>query len=267
MATSGSGTNATTHSHTLYEQTHSLAEDEHLQAGTPFDRTLSVNFPATDAWSLRIPSNVIEWTAEVRIDIPRCPDWTLKTVLKVVPPDFLQETFAAPIGQSAGLPELSAGRYSDTATPSAAGYEEFRSAPMTEDYGDEAVQNVGEGTVSDDEIGSLLMLIQRISAAGRFGNERSEIAAAASGHVYDVEILVDRVVSTFGFSGGDSRYNNGQTVTGKIANSDQDVQVFTTEATGGLLKLSRGDFWSTRATVSHWDSLYNRLVLLEVPMV
>jgi hypothetical protein len=113
---------------------------------------------------------------------------------------------------------------------------------------------------------SLLAIVGKIERAERFGNERSEIVAATDGHTYNTTVLIDRVSTTFGVSGDDDTFENGRTVIGTIAGTGQKVQLFAVEASNDSLdNLARGGSWQTLATVQNWDSLYDRLVMHEVP--
>jgi hypothetical protein len=85
IATSGSGTNATTHRHTVWEEVVPLVDAGVLAAGEPVDLAAEVTLPESDAASLDAPSNKIEWKAVVQIDIPGWPDWTSEHGLLMVP--------------------------------------------------------------------------------------------------------------------------------------------------------------------------------------
>jgi hypothetical protein len=257
-ATSGSGTNSTTHRHTLHEETHTLHPAGAMLAGEEFSEQFTVSFPETDAWSIAESDNKVTWSAQVRIDIPRFPDWTQKAELQVVPLEFLDD----PAHSGSGRSQSASGHTS--VPPAAVGTasraeSEFREADLP---GTVANNDAGAG----ESMAPLLAVVAEIDQAGRFGNERSEIVAAADGHTYDVVIQIDRVSTTFGFSGDDDAFENGRTVIGRIAGSDQKVQLFAWESSNDSLDyLSRGETWQTRATVRSWDSLYDRLVMHEVP--
>ncbi|MCA9085283.1 MAG: hypothetical protein KDA81_14560 [Planctomycetaceae bacterium] len=250
-ATSGSGTNATTHRHTLLDEQHTLHPAGQMFPGEPFIGDYQLNLPKTQAWSLRLPSNVVEWSVEARIDIPRCPDWSMKTVLTMVPAEFLSGTESVSASPSPAT-------WADTESTDiehTSVQENFRS-PVP----DSRVGNDG----STDDLASIIALVNQIESAGRFGNERSEIAAATAGHVYDVRLVIDRVATTFGYSGTDERFRQGKTVTGTVEGTDQLVQLFTTsEHEAELNRLKRGDVWYGRVVIDSWDSLYNRLIMLE----
>ena len=108
----------------------------------------------------------------------------------------------------------------------------------------------------------MLELVQQISAADRFGSEREDLIAAWSDRELDVVVNVDRVTTTFG-STVDDAYQNGQTVQGTVVETDQSIEVLVGPG-GSVDDLSRGDQWRTRVVVAKWDSLYNRLVALDV---
>lgn len=258
-ATSGSGTNSTTHRHTLYEETHTLHPAGALLAGERFSEQFVIDFPETAAWSIAESDNKIAWSAEIRIDIPRFPDWSKKTELQVIPLEFLDAVAPSVMEQFSSAVDHRYAAPADMDT----------SAESAEQWPDTTGTSVGSGKVRADlgeDMAPLLAIVDEISAAGRFGNERTEIAAATEGHAYDVEVLIDRVSTTFGFSGADARFENGRTIIGTIAGTDQKIQLFAVEANNDSLDyLARGGSWQTLATVKSWDSLYDRLVMHEVP--
>jgi len=113
---------------------------------------------------------------------------------------------------------------------------------------------------ADSELPSIVPLLTDIADAGRYGHEQRDIVTASESQVFDVAVEIDRLVSTFGSQAGAS-YHNGKTITG----TEQTVQIFTRDnANPHVERLSRGDQWRTPAAVHAWDSLYNRLVLIEV---
>ena len=268
LATSGSGTNKTTSRHVLHEQTVTLQPSDHLMAGERFSKRVDIDFPALEYWSLKESDNEVKWTAEVRIDIPLCPDWSTTTELQVVPVEFLDDSHPSS-GQPSPARSIESHQTSELpynaaeSVPTSMGEESdsFETAPA---YSDKPQQNRA-GSYGED-MAPLLQLIQRIADAGRFGNERSEITAAAEGHVYEAEVIVDRISTTFTFPGSDARYKKGKTIIGKLVGADQEVQIYTLDddnTTSG--DVSRGELLQIPAIVAGWDSLYNRLVMHEWP--
>ena len=256
-ATSGSGTSATTRHHTVLEKIHALELAGELTAGELFDQRYSVPFPETGAYSLNEGSNKIEWTVEVRVDIPTFPDWKSKQTVQVLAAEFLDEIAAE-------------GDHPDSARQSAAAVEApttaaapTPAAPATHDVADvPVVPEIEQPVTTSAPSPEVLELVQQISAADRFGSEREDLIAAWSHRELDVVVNVDRVTTTFGTIVDDA-YQNGQTIQGTVAETDQAIEVLTRSA-GSLEDLSRGDQWRSRVMVSKWDSLYNRLVALEV---
>ncbi|MCP4782208.1 MAG: hypothetical protein GY878_01490 [Fuerstiella sp.] len=264
-ATSGSGTNSTTHRHTLYEEMHTLHPAGALLAGERFSEQFMIDFPETDAWSIAESDNKIAWSAEIRIDIPRFPDWSKKEELQVIPLEFLDaaepslmKQFSSAVDDQYAAPAVT----EDTAELEEQSSDSADSSDTwdTPDSSDRVAADAGKDPAS------LLAIISEIGQAGRFGNERSEIVAATEGRAYDLVVLIDRVSTTFGFPGDDARFENGRTITGTIEGTDQKVQLFAADTSNDSLDyLSRGGSWQTLATVKSWDSLYDRLVMHEVP--
>ena len=85
-ATSGSGTDATTHREVLWARTVTLLEARTLMRGVPVDATAPVELPWVGAYSLDVPSNKLAWTAKFRVDIPGWPDWVHEDEIRVIPP-------------------------------------------------------------------------------------------------------------------------------------------------------------------------------------
>ena len=257
-ATSGSGTNSTTYRHTLFDQTFQLHPGGVLLAGEEVTEDFHADFPDSAAWSFKKSDNKITWHAKVRIDIPRFPDWKKTVELQLLPVEFFQQTRT----EDALLP-------ADLSAPKAVPEHPRETSPdvsLEPAYkSDNAPQFQQSSTVSSNSIAPLLRLIDEISNANRFGNERSEIVNQSDGHRYDVQIMVDRTASTYGFTGDDQALANGKTVIGRIVDSDQTVQLFCRETGNDRLdSLSRGDTFLAVASVHSWDSLYNRLVMHEV---
>ena len=257
-ATSGSGTNKTTRHHTVFEKMHVLELAGEFTAGELFDQRYSVPFPETGAYSLNEGSNKIEWTVEVRVDIPAFPDWKSKQTVQVLPAEFLDEIAAQ--GDQRGSAQQSVPAVESPATAATAA---TPAAPATHDVADvSVVPEIEQPVTTSAPSPEVLELVQQISAADRFGSEREDLIAAWSDRELDVVVNVDRVTTTFG-STVDDAYQNGQTIQGTVAETEQAIEVLTRSA-GSLEDLSRGDQWRSRVMVSKWDSLYNRLVALEV---
>lgn len=238
-ATSGSGTNSTTHRHTVYEQSEIIMPAGLLVAGERFAEVLKIPLPETDAWSLEASDNKIEWTVEVRIDIPRFPDWSHSASLQMIPAAFLQRD---PVGTDAG--PAATVPFDDVRETDAAGVEESDDSPAS----------------------TIFELVTAISSADRYGNQRSSVIAAAGDQAYRLSIIVDRISTTLGLSGDlDSDYLQGRTVVGTIAGTEQEVQLFARPLRNAAIdSVARDEVWDTMAVVAQWDSLYNRLVMLEV---
>lgn len=232
-ATSGSGTNKSTHRHTLIDEKQIIIPEGALTAGETFSKQLKIALPETEAWSLSTSDNKLEWKMDVRIDIPRYPDWSEKTTLQMVPAKYFRD---------AGTP-----------VPS--------TALETVQAGDPAIDSVVDAPAAS----TIFQFISEITQADRYGNERSTVVSAADGRIFNVALIVDRVSTTLGLSDvvGDE-HMQGRTVLGTVAGTDQEVQLFTRPSNNTAVDtIARDEVWESRAAVKKWDSLYNRLVLVE----
>ncbi len=77
---SGSGSTRKTHTHEVLCKQHKLMSAGSLTSGQPQKFDFSYTFPTTAPPSMRFADNELTWTSELRIDIPKWPDY-----LKVVP--------------------------------------------------------------------------------------------------------------------------------------------------------------------------------------
>jgi len=84
-AVSGSGTNTSTHSHRVYEQSYALLEDEHVAKDSAWSRTVELTVPSDAPPSFGAGSNRLQWEAELVVDLPRWPDWVRRQPLRVLP--------------------------------------------------------------------------------------------------------------------------------------------------------------------------------------
>ena len=82
---SGSGTNRTTHRHNVLDQSFTIAEATSLRPNEKRRFPLTIEIPVNAPYSLSLDDNDLVWSANVRIDIPRWPDWRRTFPLSVIP--------------------------------------------------------------------------------------------------------------------------------------------------------------------------------------
>jgi len=254
-ATSGSGTNSTTHKHTILEQKLVLRANDMLPANELVDEEFSLVFPGTAAYTTELPDNKIQWTAVVRIDIPSFPDWSKTQPLQVVPAAFLVNVSEA-VKISSGQDSSSVGSSRMARPPASVSPPPISSSQQFDSSTDADTPETWEEDVSP----GLAQLVTSINAAPRHGNERGDIVSHAAGQAFDAIIVIDRVTSLMGSTACDPRYEYGKSVTGTIEGTNQAVQVITPESQNDEIDdLRRGDIWQTQISITDWDSLYNRI--------
>ncbi len=82
---SGSGSNTTTHRHTFFDQTISLAESTKLSPGQVQRFPIELSLPDEAPLSINLASNTLSWNANTRIHLASWPDWKKSTTIHVVP--------------------------------------------------------------------------------------------------------------------------------------------------------------------------------------
>ena len=82
---SGSGSNRKSHKIDLSQQVGELAGTQRLTAGQLQSFDFEIKVPANAAPSMKLIDNEVVWTVELRVDIPKWPDWT-ETFTMIVEP-------------------------------------------------------------------------------------------------------------------------------------------------------------------------------------
>ena len=256
VAVSGSGTNTTTHTHTLHDETLTIEPEGILSVGKPFDREIEVPLPEITAYSFHSGSNNINWSTEIRIDLPGIPDWKEEEQFEVIPAEFLDPDSVKPIEtsrQPAAAPTASSNAAPvPTANP-----------PVTADAEPASPAAAAPIPTPVTPASPIVALLSQLNDPGNTDSQRTQLIESMQGKSFPVTVDVERSVSTFTSQDGD-QYKNGYTITGVIAGSEQAVELFTlNESSDAVRDLRRGNSWNTTVSVSRWDTLYNRLVLLQ----
>lgn len=248
----GSGTDKRTYRETLFEERFPLAESQKLTAGELFSLSGTCTLPTSKAYSFKAPDNQVKWTAEVRISIPRWPDWVQSETLQMVPVEFL--VLEATPGVSSELPAPDPSMASATGFVSPATLpidaEVIRQEEMLEDEVSEAVADSVAGVL--DEV----MQAERVTSA------RQAVIDLYAEQTFPAEVSVERSYSTYGQD--DDRYNDGRTVIGKLVGTSHGIRLFLLprqEEDAG--RLEEGQSWKGTVRVLHWDGLYQRADLFE----
>jgi hypothetical protein len=105
---SGSGSNAKTHRHEIFQRDIMLANHPELSGDKTVHYEINTQLPPVAAYSIKLTSNELQWLTELRVGIPGLVDWKDRRVLTVVPPS--DPLAAAKLGRA-----LDAQRFGDSA--------------------------------------------------------------------------------------------------------------------------------------------------------
>ncbi len=260
-AASGSGTDKTTHTHQLLLESHLIRESGMVEAGEAVEETIQIPFPSSGAFSFEASDNSIKWTAEVRIDIPRFPDWTSTETLQLVPAEFLIDYSPATTTENCGTlqsrtqdGEDDENEESDPRIGASSGQTNSRNP------GVEPMDDMPTSLRRPKTAASIMDLVTQLNAVSRHSTQRAEIVRAAAGTSMAVSITIERIVSTIGSLVNDEAYDSGKTVSGTIDGTRQAIQVLAKPTSTPVLeRLSPGDSWQTAIEPVEWDTLYNRI--------
>lgn len=133
---SGSGSNAKTHRHELFQRDIVLATNPELKGEKTVRYEIQTRLPPVAAYSIKLTSNELQWLTELRVGIPGLVDWKDRRVLTVVPPSDPRSV--AKLGNA-----LEAARFGDSPNAISTG----------PDYDSDAISDVavGENAITFDE--------------------------------------------------------------------------------------------------------------------
>ena len=286
---SGSGTNKTTHTHKLHEQTVVLMGEGNVTAGRRIQVRADINAPQTGAFSFSASDNEVNWRVEVRVDIPLWPDWTDKrTVImrpfvqaRVVDPAVIEpEPATEPV-----LPGRSSSTFADRmkadivdqlppVEPAAA--EDYTSAVWEEAA---AETPIAQEPIGAEEAGSyqppaadaqpaaaakatggdLLAIVGQLVSAQKYSPQREQILKHHAQQSFQCELDIEKVERTYAYS-SDERFRNGRTVTGIISGTECTVKLqLPEERNDEVDALDSGATLSANCLLLKWDNIYDRL--------
>jgi hypothetical protein len=290
---SGSGSNRTTHTHSLYEKEFALSAPTQYPAGEPVRLTTSIELPATNAYTFNDSNNDVNWKLELRVDIPKWPDWVKSTDLILHP---------APQAAVDQQPITHAPKQTDaptstqpTSTQSPLPADAFPAAlvssvPGVDDRTDHANEAADEAlpiptytkspesneqstdssaTASDQRETEnatvpgmpnlILDVIEGFEQADSFSGDADKLLASLAGKQFNVDITLDRVNWTTDFDLPED-YRSGRMALGKLNESAKEVAIYFPKAFNDAADaLKTGQSLSVQGTVAGWDRLYKRL--------
>ncbi len=263
ICTSGSGTNRSTHTHTLYDQKISIAPSMQLPGRRLTELTGSISLPPTAGYSFSTTDNELKWSVELRVDVPRWPDWVEETILEVRPdgePAAASTEFPEVI--PALVPPLPADTSFDRDYDSLDGgpspFLDSDSATEPEAY--EAATGAGAEPPST---ASLAAFARDLAESPRYGSERTNLVSRLLGHTVEAVLNVESVNRTFDYVS--DAFRNGRTVIGRLADTDLQLAVqFPATENERLDTLVPDTQLPIRAVPLKWNIIYDRLELQAV---
>lgn len=236
---SGSGSNRTTHKKVFFEKLDTLQVATTLQAGNEHRYALRVDVPEDAPHSIDLNDNDLIWSAKLRVDIPRWPDWVKEIQLQVVPSgkaDELVET-AEPPTVTAPAPTSAPAPASATPQPS----------PST-------------GGITFAETAAHLWE----SRGNR--QQTATLVEAVTGLTFDFEANIERRLL---YAGDEDPhvYEDGYAVWARFTDPELPMVLYVPhELADEFEQVGRGA-WAGRGTIVGWDSLHDRLqIKLQRPL-
>jgi hypothetical protein len=269
--TSGSGTNSTTHTHSIHDNTQRLSGEQTFAAFAQAEFNTVLELPDLQAYSFTAPDNSLTWQAELRIDLPLWPDWIDKRVLVALPPPP-QSPAIAEIAQviaqkaKAPEPELKPQPVDDPwselhadlpAEIPPVATEPLATTPTLPVEPAAAVPLAGAAALP------LVELLGAIVALSRYSQDREHIVEEKLTESFACPMRVLRTERTYAYDVA-PEYRDGRTVHGIVPGNDEGSEhkisvMMRAERNDQIDGLSSGDAFTCQAVPVKWNSLYDRL--------
>ena len=222
---SGSGSNKTTHRNQFFEDKKILEGETVLQAGVRKEFDLEFAVPDDVPYSFDLDDNDLNWQVELRVDIPRWPDWTRTLKIQVVPG-----------GSDSKAIESAASTQTPTSQP-------------TEPSGDitfaETAAHLWELRAGDDE--QIDMLV-----------------GAVTGMTFDMDTYIERRLLYSGDE-DPHVYEDGFAVWAHHSEPPLPLVLYVPHDLGDEFEQAGRDLWRCRGTIVGWDHAHGRLQIKVLP--
>ncbi|TWU51023.1 hypothetical protein Poly51_43170 [Rubripirellula tenax] len=216
---SGSGSNQTTHRHTVFDESISLGDATTFRAGQTYRFPISFSLPADAAYTISLTNNELMWTADARIDIPRWPDWTKSMRIRVVPTGKPIERASESSGPTNVIP------------------------PEPEPSG-------GEITFAETA--------RHVFAVRDDRSQVEMLVEAVTGMAFDIEAEIERRLLYAGDE-DPHVYKNGFAVWAKVPDPPLPLVLYVPHDLGDEFEQAGRGLWRGKGSIVGWDSLHGRL--------
>lgn len=230
VCVSGSGSNRTTHSKTFFNDVHVLLDATTLQAGDRKVFDLDFQIPDDVPYSFDLDDNDLNWTIELRVDIPRWPDWTESMKIQVHPD---------------GNPSQGSG--SDT-------------SPLATQH-DEADSSPDSGSGQRGDVANEITFAETAVHLWELRGDTEQIdmlVQAVTGMTFEIDTFIERRLL---YSGTEDPhvYEGGYAVWARHNDPPLPLVLYIPHNLGDEFEQAGRDLWHCRGTILGWDHEHRRL--------
>ncbi len=241
---SGSGSNRKTHTHSVFKKTEILEPQTTLPANQSCKYDFEIDVPDDTPYSMDLKDNDLIVGVDLRIDIPRWPDWTRKFPLLVVPS-------AEPIDA-----QLLGGTNQPTANELQFDGASGREMPLPSTPADSLAPPVGSTQLPNE-----LTFTETASHLWPLRNDRDQIEVlvdAVTGLTFMLEAIVERRLL---YSGDDDPhvYPDGYAVWAHFIDPPLPMVLYVPHDLADEFEAIGRDPWKGKGTVVGWDHQHRRL--------
>lgn len=239
---SGSGSNRRTHSHTLLEETEKLSESTTLISRHQNQIPLLFEVPADAAPTLELNDNEIAWTVDLRVDIPRWPDWKISIPIQVTPKENPVCTPASPIDS------LSSVDSSSTLIDQTSVVSRLDTRSSTTDT---AIEPTSDSISFAETVSHLWILRDDVQQV-------RQVVGAVIGLKFEFSATIDRKLLYDG-DGNDHAYPGGYTIWATHPEPQLPLVLYLPPQSKSEFDARTGDTWQCYGTIVGWDAKNQRL--------
>ncbi|MDP7287631.1 MAG: hypothetical protein QGH94_06530 [Phycisphaerae bacterium] len=287
---SGSGTNRSTHTETVFEKGYVLQQSGQISVG---DQVVSsdILIPPTNAWTFKTTDNELTWTMTLRVDIPNWPDWVASAELELCPagvkpftqfeqpparstapppmplaqPDKPPIPLAQPPRAQPPIPPPAKPTYTPPEPPAAPKPEPEPQPQRQPEPQPEPQQQdpAPEPPEPESDAAAYARDIKEIVSSDRFGSERDELIARTTERTYDLKITIKSSSWTLE-SSLPLEYRNGRTIIARVEETESsEIAVhFPEDVNDKIDDLSVGDTLQLTVRPRKFNKFYDRMEAL-----
>ncbi len=239
---SGSGSNQKTHTHAAFKKSLKLQSNTVLKVGQEHRLPFVFRVPDDAPCSVNLYQNSLTWSVELRVDIPRWPDWVMQLNL-----------FVGPSHYQPAKSEVNAGQQQNVSVD-----------VSDRNMMDRDLLSTPSGSFTVGEL-TFAETVSQLWAVRKDHDQVEMVVEAVTGISFDVEADVERRLL---YAGDEDPHvdKDGYAVWARYSDPRLPFVLYVPHELGDEFEQLVGNKWRGKGAIVGWDSLHGRVqIMLEPP--